>query len=108
MARHELNFLEFLQSFRRGEIVTEGDKSLTELMEAIQLHGGGGKITLTLPFKVNKGGQIECLPTMKLEKPRRTMGTGIYYATEDHQLSRRDPSQHEMFDELEERRSRET
>lgn len=30
MALHELNFLEFIQSFRRGELLETGDQKLTE------------------------------------------------------------------------------
>lgn len=37
MARHDLNFLEFLQTFRRGELLAEGDAKLTELVEALAI-----------------------------------------------------------------------
>lgn len=32
MARNELNFLEFIQSFRRGELLEMGDRKLDELI----------------------------------------------------------------------------
>jgi len=41
-----------------------------------------------------------------VKKPKRQMGIGIYYATPDARLSRRDPSQLDMIDELETRRDR--
>jgi hypothetical protein len=34
------------------------------------------------------------------------MGTGIYYATADAKLTRKDPSQMDLIDELEARRER--
>lgn len=98
MARKdELNFLEFLQSFRRGELLAAGDKLLEELIAAVKDTGGKGSITISLPFKLNDAGQIECVPSLSMKKPQRPMGTGIYFASEDGRLTRRDPTQHDLF-----------
>jgi hypothetical protein len=102
----ELSFLEFLQSFRRGELLSDADQSLTELIEAVERTGGSGSLTIRLPFKKNKAGQLECVPAVELKKPKRAMGTGIYYATADARLTRKDPSQMDLIDELEARRER--
>lgn len=107
MARDELTFMEFLQGFRRGELVARADRLLNELMEAIGETGGKGSITLKLPFEVNKGGQIECEPKLEIKKPQPAMGTGIFFVTDEGRLTRRDPAQIDMLDELEERRRRE-
>lgn len=105
----DLNFLEFLQTFRRGELLAECDEQLAELVAAMKRTGGKGEMTLKLPFKLNEAGQIECLPMVASKKPRRPMGRGIYFATEEGRLTRRDPSQFDMFeDELASRRDRET
>jgi hypothetical protein len=104
-AKDDLTFLEFLQSFRRGELLSEAGEMFDELMEAIRATGLKGELVLKLPFKLNNAGQIECVPKLDLKKPRRAMGTGIYYVTDDGRLSRRDPTQDDLFDELEERRS---
>lgn len=106
MAKYDLSFLEFLQSFRRGELLTAADEMLAELMEAIDRTGGKGEITIKLPFKPNDAGQIECVPDLALKKPRKPMGTGIYFVSDDKKLTRRDPAQEDLFDELEERRGR--
>lgn len=106
MARDELSFLEFLQTFRRGELLSEANDQLGELMSAIRRTGGKGELTLKLPFKVNAAGQIECVPQLTTKKPRKPLGTGIYYVTEDGALTRRDPAQEDLFDELEARRER--
>ena len=105
--RDELNFLEFLQSFRRGELLREANDQLEDLIRAVKDTGGKGDIKITLPFKINDAGQLECVPRVDSKRPRRALGTGIYFATEDGQLTRRDPDQADMFnDELEARRSR--
>ena len=106
MSNHELNFLELLQGFRRGDLVQRADAELNELMQAIRENGGKGELTLKMPFKVNDAGQIECVPTLTVKKPQRPMGTGIFFVTDEGRLSRRDPAQMDLIDELEERRSR--
>lgn len=106
MARdHDLNFLEFFQSFRRGALIQQADERLTELVEAIRETGGTGTLTIKLPFKVNKGGQIECTPVVEAKAPRPSVGTGIYFASDDGRLTRRDPNQLDIEDEIERRRS---
>lgn len=105
MTRHELNFLEFIQGFRRGELLEQGDQKLAELVEAIQQTGGSGSLTLKFNLKMNKAGQFETTPDLTIKKPQRSMGTGIYYATDDGRLTRRDPHQMDIEDEIERRRS---
>ncbi|MBW4983694.1 hypothetical protein KZZ07_14200 [Mameliella sp. CS4] len=104
MPRDELNFLELLQTFRRGELLREMDTRLAEVLEAIQETGNSGEITLKLPLKVNKAGQIECVPQVTAKKPRRELGAGIYFLSDDARLSRRDPNQGDWLDEVESRR----
>jgi hypothetical protein len=106
MAKDELSFLEFLQGFRRGDLINEVDDVFAELMEAVKRTGGSGSVTIKLPFKVNEAGQIECVPKVSCAKPRRALGTGIYFVTDEGRLTRRDPGQDDLFDELEARRSR--
>ena len=107
MAHHELNFLEFIQSFRRGELLETGDHKLTELVAAIRETGGSGSLTFKASFKTNKAGQIEVVPEITIKKPSRSMGTGIYFASDSDRLTRRDPNQMDFEDELERRRSSE-
>lgn len=107
MPKDELNFLEFLQSFRRGELLREANDQLEDMIRAVKDTGNKGSLTISLPFKINDAGQLECLPRVDSKLPRRALGTGIYFATDDGQLTRRDPDQVDMFDdELEERRTR--
>lgn len=104
MPRQELNFLELIQTFRRGELLHEGDQKLHELVEAMQATGNGGTLNVALKFKVNKAGQLECDPQVTIKKPTRALGTGIFFATDDGRLTRRDPNQMDIEDEIERRR----
>lgn len=103
----ELNFLEFLQGFRRGELIADADRKLVELIAAVKATGGKGTLTIKLPFSMNKAGQIEIQPAVEVKKPAPALGTGIYFATDDGALTRRDPNQMDLIDELERRRARE-
>jgi len=104
LPNHSINFLEFLQSFRRGDLLREGDRKLAEVIEAMTETGGDGKITIELPFKRNKAGQIECTPKVSAKIPQKPMGTGIYFSDDEGRLSRRDPNQLDIEDEIERRR----
>jgi hypothetical protein len=106
MAAHDLNFLELIQGFRRGELLNDGDKKLTELVEAMQITGSGGDLTLKLKFKVNKAGQFEATPTITIKKPVRALGVGIFFASDEGGLSRRDPNQMDIEDVIVRRRKR--
>ncbi len=106
-ADHSINFLEFIQTFRRGELLREGDQQMTRVIEAMADTGGDGEITIKLPFKLNKAGQIECTPKITAKLPQRPMGTGIFFANDEGRLSRRDPNQFDIEDEIERRRAAE-
>jgi hypothetical protein len=94
----------FMQSFRRGELLRQGDEALREIVSAMAENGGDGELTIKLPFKRNKAGQIECTPKLAMKVPQRPMGTGIYFTDDDGRLSRRDPNQYDIEDEIERRK----
>jgi hypothetical protein len=104
MAKHELNFLELLQSLRRGELIAQADDKLTQVITAMRETGGNGTLTIKMPFKMNKAGQIECTPEVAAKIPTKPIGTGIFYASDDGKLSRRDPNQMDIEDEIDRRR----
>ncbi|EEX09606.1 conserved hypothetical protein [Ruegeria lacuscaerulensis ITI-1157] len=80
---------------------------MTRVIEAMAETGGDGEITIKLPFKLNKAGQIECTPKITAKVPQRPMGTGIFFANDEGRLSRRDPNQFDIEDEIERRRAAE-
>lgn len=106
MPVEKLSFLSFLQTFRRGSLLSEADDQLEELIRAVKDTSGKGELNIKLPFKMNDAGQLECQPVVSVKRPRRALGAGIFFATEDGALSQRDPDQEDFLDELEDRRSR--
>lgn len=104
MPEKHLTMLEFLQSFRRGELLNEADDAMRELVSAVEHTGGSGSLTVKFALKLNKAGQVEIQPTVKMEKPRPSLGIGIYYANGDGGLVRSDPRQMDFEDELARRR----
>lgn len=106
MAKDDLNFIGLLQSHRRGELVREADDLLAEMITAINDFGGKGEITLKLSVKRNEAEQLEITPALSMKKPRKALSVGIFYCSDEGKLSRRDPRQDDMFDELEDRRER--
>lgn len=104
MAIDKMNFVQLLQAQRRGEIVREADDLLVEMIRAIHEHGGKGDITLKISVKKNEAEQLEFTPTLKMNKPRRALGVGIFYTTTEGELSRTDPDQDDLFDDLADRR----
>jgi hypothetical protein len=104
MPNDTVNFLELIQTFRRGQLLRRADDELEKVISAMYETGGSGEVTIKLPFKLNKGGQIECTPNISSKVPKHPMGTGIYFADDDGQLSRRDPNQLDIEDEIERRR----
>lgn len=101
---HTVNFLTFIQSHRRGELLTHGNEHLEQIITAMHATGGDGKLTLEMPFKLNKAGQIECTPKFTPKIPSPPMGTGFYWSDDEGRLSRRDPAQMDIEDEIERRR----
>lgn len=106
MAKDDLNFLGLLSAHRRGELVREADDLLSEMVQAIKDFGGSGELTLKLKIKQNEAEQLEMQPSMNMKKPRRTMGVGIFYTTDEGKLSRRDPRQDDFLDDLDDARER--
>lgn len=102
--RHSLNFMEFMTSFRRGQLLAQADEQLEKIVEAMAETGGDGELTIKLPLKFNKGGQIEITPKITSKVPHQPIGMGIYFVDHDSRLSRRDPDQLDIEDEIERRR----
>jgi len=105
LVKDDLNFLQFISTFRRGELIDDCNLKLGELLEAIATTGKGGKLELKLDFKIAKGGHLEVTATPKISKPISAIPPGIYFVTDDNGLTRRDPRQMDIEDEIDRRRS---
>lgn len=60
--------------------------------------GGDGELTIKLPLKLNKAGQIDCSPKLSTKIPQKPIGTGIFFFDDEGRLSRRDPNQMDIED----------
>ena len=107
MRDHDLNFMQFIQTFRRGELLDDCNQKLNELMEALATADKGGSFTLKFDFKHNKAGQIEITPNAVIKKPAKNVPPGVYFISDDSRLTRRDPRQMDIEDEIDRRRSME-
>lgn len=101
---HTLTFLPFLQSFRRGQLLNRIDDEMERVIAAMAETGGDGELTIRLPFKMNKAGQIECTPKVTSKVPQPAIGAGIFFADDAGRLTRRDPNQMDIEDEIQKRR----
>lgn len=99
-----LTFLALLQSRRNGELLAEADRQLAEVVEAIRLHGGKGKLALSIELKLGNAGQIEFGPALACTKPARKLPRSILYADDDNRLHRRDPAQGDWVEDINARR----
>lgn len=104
MSDTDINFVELLNTHRRGEIARALDDARGEVLAAVADTGASGSVTLKLTFKPNKAGQIEMLPEVTHRKPARPLGVGIFWAAPGGEgrarLSRRDPDQGDLLDDL--------
>lgn len=97
--RDFINFISFLQTHRRGRVLQEADSMMRTVIAEVRRTGKAGSVTVKLPFKLNKGGQIECEPEVTSKVPTKSIGVGVYYATDEGELTRRDPDQMDLEDD---------
>lgn len=93
------NFVDFIRTFRRGDLSEALDADMQELLEAIKATNSGGTFALTLKIKPNKKtGALEIDAGIKITKPKMPIPTGIYFVGDDFRPSRRNPDQSDIED----------
>lgn len=101
-----LSFLELFQGHRRGALVARCGEQMDKLVEAMAEVSDGGSMTIKMNFKFNKAGQLEMTPSVSISPPKAPVGVGILYVDPNNRLTRQDPNQMTLDDELERRRER--
>ena len=72
---HSINFLGFMQSFRRGELLRQGDDALQTIIAAIaDNRRATANWTIKLPFKRNKAGADRMHPQRHIKSAAATHG----------------------------------
>lgn len=86
-------FVEWLESYKKGETDTELTHELRQLIEAVQETGKPG--TLTLILKVSRKGerQVNVLEDIKVKTPVHSRAETIYFVDQHLNLVRDDPKQ---------------
>lgn len=102
---HDLNFMQFIQTFRRGELLDDCNQKLNELMETLATSDKGGSMTVKFDFRHNKAGQLEITPSATIKKPTKNVPPGVYFISDESRLTRRDPRQMDIEDEIERHRA---
>jgi hypothetical protein len=93
------NLVDTLQNIRKGALIEQCNELLGELAQAVFIQEGDGEFELKLKLTYNAEGQVKITARPKIEKPIRTVGDAIFYATVDGSLERDDPKQKSMFDD---------
>lgn len=91
-------FVKMLTELRGGEIEALASEKMREMLAAIAEHGGKGTLAVSFEVSRTEHGHIEVKPKVKMTKPEPAMRKGIFWMTEDGELTRRDPNQADIED----------
>jgi hypothetical protein len=100
-------FTQFVSEIRRGKALVELSDKLGELVTAVDQHREPGTLTFTVTIKPDGDGQVTITDTIKAKIPEGKRPPSIFYYDEHGRLSRTDPRQMEISDEVARRRERE-
>jgi hypothetical protein len=92
------SFADTLKDIRDGALVTELPTQLTDLITAILATRKSGSLTLKLTIKpIDRDSKtLLIVDTVKVDAPEPDRGTTIAFATEENDLTRRDPRQPDL------------
>jgi len=94
-------FADVLLELNKGRVHNEASISLQDLVEAVARTGKKGTLQLSLAISPSKAeGQVEVVADVKVALPRLARPTSIFFYTADHNLTRDNPDQEEMFSGL--------
>lgn len=92
-------YVSTLQELREGQTLQDVTAALSQLVGDVLSTGKKGKLSLTISIApLNKGGAHVLVLTdeIKVTPPRPSLESTILYATEDLELTRKDPRQPEL------------
>ena len=92
------SFVDTLRDLRSGEVIDQLDEQLQELVQAVQVTGGGGQIQLTIVVIPAKGASeaVVVKDTIKLKKPEIKSSGTLMFPTVEGNLSRKHPKQDDL------------
>ncbi len=102
----QTDLIHVLMDMRSGAVASELSKEFNELIEAILTTGRGGSFTLSLDVAPSKVSMAEGILEMKLshkssmKKPKQDVGESHFFVTRQGGLTRHDPSQMSMEEQV--------
>ena len=100
------DFIEMIMTCRSGQVASDLSAKFNSVLEAVLDTGGKGKMTICLdivPAKFGQGGavvEIDISHDVKLKKPELDIGKSIFFVDKSGRLTREDPAQADMFQDL--------
>jgi hypothetical protein len=102
------DLISILMSMRGGEVALDCNRKFQELRESVLETGMKGKLNLAIEIKPSKlalGGaviEVEMRHTCQIAKPELSVGRSLFFVAKDGSLTRDDPGQLALYDELRE------
>ncbi len=100
------DLLQILLDMRNGKVAMDCNEKFNEVLNAVLQTGGKGELTIKLfvkPSKMGMGGaviEVETEHEAKMKKPELAIGRSFFFVTPDGDLTRDDPDQAKMFEEV--------
>ena len=97
--RHVRPFVEWMLEVRKGKLAAELTTAMNELVEAVEAHGKGGKLTLTIDIAPAAKGATEMLKVtdnVTVKRPAADRSSSMYYVDDSKNLRRNDPRQEQF------------
>lgn len=99
-----MNALDVLAALRRGKFKDTLQEELRDLVDAVRATGKKGTITIALTIESVGGdddnSQLSIGDKITVKVPQPTTGQTYMYVTADGDLTRRDPRQRDLEDEI--------
>lgn len=92
------SILHLLSQIRGGAALVKANDRLSELVAAVKSTGQPGEITLTITVKPDKTDEtiVKLVPKIKAKIPERAFAEGLFFVSDNGELSREDPRQIEL------------
>lgn len=93
-------FTDILRDIRKGRVVEAASLALAEAVRAARFHGKPAEVTLKIIVKPKPGDNlIYLLPKVSTKIPQSDLPEGLFFADDEGDLLREDPTQTRMFAE---------
>lgn len=97
------SFVEVARQIDRGRKLTDLDRGIRDLVEAVKETGKKGKLTYTLeilPVPKTGGEQVVLVDDVVVKPPKPEPKVALFFTTDEGRLSRNDPRQMEFQAEV--------